>query len=433
MNPLAIPYRLPSGGSLPNRLAKVAMTEGLADARDDATPALARLYRRWSEGGAGLLIAGNVMVDRRYLERAGNVVLDAASDLVALRAWTAAGRAAGNALWVQLNHPGRQCTRFHTREPIAPSAVPLAVRGFFATPRALREGEIEELIEHYAAAAAVARAAGFTGVQVHAAHGYLISQFLSPRSNRRSDAWGGTLARRARFLLRVVAAVRGAIGSELALSVKLNASDFLHGGFEPSESLAVAGMLAEIGIDLLELSGGTYERIAFAGHDPRAAATREREVYFLEYASDLKRSLPQLPLMLSGGFRTPSSMRAALASGDVDVVGLARPFCSEPDFPRRLLAGSEAPLPVPERGLRLAAGPLGPNSPSATLRALHAQAATAWCYRQIERLARGDSVEQDAGVIAAWRALASYLGREVWRAGARRRRRARLGSVNLSR
>jgi len=424
MNPLAAPYPLRSGGSLPNRLAKVAMTEGLADHRDDATPALARLYRRWSEGGAGLLIAGNVMVDRRYLERAGNVVFDAATDRAALRAWTAAGRSAGNALWVQLNHPGRQCTRFHTREPIAPSAVPLDVRGFFANPRALSEGEIEELIARYAEAAAVARAAGFTGVQVHAAHGYLISQFLSPRSNRRSDGWGGALEGRARFLLRVVAAVRGAIGPELALSVKLNASDFLRGGFEPSESLAVAAMLADAGIDLLELSGGTYERIAFAGHDPRAAATRAREVYFLEYASDLKRLLPTLPLLLSGGFRTPASMRAALASGEVDVVGVARPFASEPDFPRRLLAGSQAPLPVPERGLRLAGGPLGPGSRSATLRAFHAQAATAWCYRQIERLARGAEPERGAGVLAAWRALSSYLAGEVWRATARRRRRA---------
>ena len=253
------------------------MTEALGDLRDDATPALERLYRRWSDGGAGLLITGHAMVDRRYLEQAGNVVLDDDTDEPALRAWAAAGARAGNHLWVQLNHPGRQCTRFQSDRPVAPSAVALPVRGFFARPRALEDAEIHGLIEAFARAAAIVRRNGFTGVQVHAAHGYLISQFLSPRTNRRSDAWGGSLENRARFLLEIVRAVRTAVGPGFPLAVKLNSADFQRGGLVPAEAVDVAGMLAGEGIDLLEISGGTYQRIAFAGHDGRSEPTRARQ------------------------------------------------------------------------------------------------------------------------------------------------------------
>lgn len=176
------------------------------------------------------------------------------------------------------------------------------------------------------------------------------------------------------------------------------------------------------------MSGGTYERLAFAGHQARAEATRAREVYFLDYAADLKRALPRLPLMLSGGFRNPASMVAALQAGAVDVIGVARSFCTEPTFPKRLLAGSSDPLPSPEKGLRLATGAFGPASPSATVRALHAQAATAWCYWQLERLAAESAPEPAAGVPAvgvraAWGALVRYLPREIVRASARRWRR----------
>jgi len=430
-SPLAAPLTLPCGAVLPNRIAKAAMTEALGDLHDDATPALERLYRRWSDGGAGLLISGHLMIDRRFLEQAGNVVLDDETDEAALRAWVAAGTHGGNHFWAQLNHPGRQTTRFHSDRPVAPSAVTVPVRGFFARPRALEEGEIALLIAAFARSARIARRAGFTGVQVHAAHGYLISQFLSPRTNRRTDAWGGPLENRARFLLEVVRAVRAAVGPGCPVAVKLNSSDFQRGGFESGEAVEVARMLAVEGIDLLEISGGTYERVAFAGHkrgaavdgraaaaDPRAAATRAREAYFLEYAHAIRAAAPGVPLMVSGGLRTPAVMDEALRAGEADVLGIARPFCVEPGFPARLLAGSLDPLPSPELRIRVGRGWAGPNSPSANLRAYNAQATTAWFYRQIERLGAGEEFERRPG--AGVPVLLRYLWRE-WRRARQRR------------
>ncbi len=426
---LVAPLTLPCGAVLANRIAKAAMSEALGDLHDDATPALERLYRRWSEGGAALLISGHVMVDRRFVEQAGNVVLDDETDEAALRAWTAAGTREGNHFWAQLNHPGRQTTRFHTGQPVAPSAVRLPVRGFFARPRALEEAEIVDLIAAFARSAAIARRAGFTGVQVHAAHGYLISQFLSPRTNRRSDRWGGSLEGRARFLLEIVRAVRAAVGGDYPVAVKLNSSDFQRGGFEHRDAVEVARLLAAQGIDLLEISGGTYERVVFSGHDvrlpaaetsddPRAAATRSREAFFLGYARAIRAATLGVPLMVSGGFRTPAFMEETLRDGAADVLGIARPFCVEPDFPRRLLAGSPDALPSPEAHLRLGRGPLGPHSSSTDVRAYNAQAATAWFYRQIERMGAGEGPASRPGHVMP--VLLRYLWRERRRARQRR-------------
>lgn len=418
---------LPCGAALPNRIAKAPMTEGLADARDDATAALARLYGRWAEGGAGLLVTGNVMIDRQYLERAGNVVVDRATDGSALRAWAEAGTRGGGHLWAQLSHPGRQCTRFHTGRPVAPSPVRLPVAGMFARPRALEEREIEGLVDAFATAAATLQGAGFTGVQVHGAHGYLVSQFLSPRTNLRQDGWGGPLERRARFLLEVVRAVRAAVGPAFPVAVKLNSSDFQRGGFDHGESVEVVRRLAAERVDLIEVSGGTYERLAFAGHDVRAASTRTREAYFLEYASAIRDAASGVPLMVSGGFRTPAAMEAAVAADEVDVVGIGRPFCVAPGFPRALLAGDRTTLPAPELAWRRG-GFLGTSSSSATVRALHAQAATAWCYAQQDRLAEGRApdLRLRPGV-----ALARHLAREAVAGPARRARRARRADGGL--
>lgn len=168
--------RLPNGQILPNRIAKAAMTEALADANDHATERHVRLYRRWSEGGAGLLITGNVMVDARFLERPRNVVIEDDAGIDRLRAWAEAGRVAGNHLFMQLSHPGRQTQRFVHAEPVAPSAVPaVAVMKSFARPRALHADEIPPIVLRFARAAEIAERAGFTGVQIHAAHGYLLS------------------------------------------------------------------------------------------------------------------------------------------------------------------------------------------------------------------------------------------------------------------
>jgi 2,4-dienoyl-CoA reductase-like NADH-dependent reductase (Old Yellow Enzyme family) len=396
-NNLGSELRLPCGAVLANRIAKAAMTEGLADADDRATEAHETLYRRWSKGGAGLLLTGNVMVDRRYLERPGNVVIDDNGGLDRLRAWAAAGTEGGNHLWMQISHPGRQATRMSTRQPLSPSDVQLELAGMFARPRPMTIDDIRDAINRYACVAGVAKEAGFTGVQVHGAHGYLISQFLSPITNQRTDEWGGSLENRARFLLEAVRAVRSKVGAAFPVGVKLNSADFQKGGFTLDECVQVAGWLGEEGVDLLELSGGTYEQPRLLGHEgrsevvepPRRESTKRREAYFLEYASAIQASA-KIPLMVTGGFRTRAAMNTALEAGETDVIGLARPLCVYPDLPRGLIEGTIERTESWENGLRLGPGRLlGPTSPIYLFKFFNVQGEVAWFYRQIVLLSKG--------------------------------------------
>jgi len=271
---------LPCGITLANRLCKSAMTEGLASPGGRATPALQRVYAAWAAGGAALHISGNIMIDGRYLERAGNVVVEDESGLAELRAWAATVHAQGSVLWGQISHPGRQCPRLVALHPLAPSPIQLDLVGNFGQPRAMTEDQILDAIARFGRSASVLKTAGFDGVQLHSAHGYLLSQFLSPRTNRRDDRWGGSLENRARPLLESVRAVRAAVGRAFPVSVKLNSSDFVKGGFEPEECLQVVRWLSEAGIDLLEVSGGTYEQTEFFkahAEDEIRDSTRERE------------------------------------------------------------------------------------------------------------------------------------------------------------
>jgi 2,4-dienoyl-CoA reductase-like NADH-dependent reductase (Old Yellow Enzyme family) len=222
------------------------------------------------------------------------------------------------------------------------------LRTGFATPRALTRSEIHGLINRFAAAARVAVECGFSGVQIHAAHGYLASQFLSPLVNRRTDEWGGDPSRRMRFLLAVVESVRHTVGSTVPIGVKLNSADFQRGGFDEAESMAVVTELEQAGVDLLEISGGTYEGLAMVGYDNREAreSTRRREAYFLDYAEQV-RARTRIPLMLTGGLRTAAGMAHAVSSGAVDLIGLARPLALEPDLPHRLLDGAATASAIP--------------------------------------------------------------------------------------
>ncbi|HRP35759.1 MAG TPA: NADH:flavin oxidoreductase/NADH oxidase family protein [Gammaproteobacteria bacterium] len=427
MPELADPLRLPCGALLPNRIAKAAMTEGLAAADDFANARHARLYRRWAAGGAGLLVTGNVMVDRRWLERPGNVVIEDKRGNAALAAWAEAGTAAGNHLWMQISHPGRQCSRMSSSRPVSASREGLKLLGLFARPRALGAGEIEDVIRRFATTAAIARETGFTGVQVHGAHGYLLAQFLSPVTNRREDEWGGPLENRARLLLEIVRATRRAVGDDFPVSVKLNSADFQKGGFDLPDCVRVAGWLAEERIDLLEVSGGTYEQPQLFGYqgraasaaEPQRASTRRREAYFLDYAHEIRAAYP-LPMMVTGGFRSRAAMVEALAAGELDVVGLGRPVCTEPDLPGRLAAGTvEGATPPPP--LRLGASRwAGPASPLLLMKFLNIQGEMAWYYRQILRLADGRPPDPSLGIGPA---LAAHA-RDEWRLS-RARRRAR--------
>lgn len=364
------------------------MEEALSDANEDPTPELARLYRRWAEGGAALLVTGHVMVDRMARGRPRDVVIEDDRALPMLRAWAEAARSGGAEVWMQLNHAGRQTPRFVTNEPVAPSAVPaVKMMKSFGRPRALCEDEIEDIIARFGRAAAVAEAAGFTGVQIHAAHGYLISQFLSPLTNLRDDAWGGSIENRARFLLRVIRAVRAAVKPTTAVGVKLNSADFQRGGFDETDFAAVVRMLEGEGVDLLEVSGGNYESPAlFVG-----TSTAQREAYFLELTRAV-RGLTSIPIMLTGGFRSRAAMESALEEGVVDVIGMARPLAIDPDFPRRLLDGSAE---------RSTAG-----SKQVFLKSLNTLADGAWSWMQLRRMAHGDAPDP---TLSTWLSIVYYL------------------------
>ncbi|MBP6847031.1 MAG: NADH:flavin oxidoreductase/NADH oxidase family protein [Kofleriaceae bacterium] len=401
MTELASPLRLPCGATLPNRIAKSAMSEVLGDPTTGApTPQLDRLYERWGAGGAGLLITGHVIVDPDGRGEPGNVVVTDRQHLDALARWAAAAQRHGARLWMQLNHAGRQAPRRLTRQPVAPS--PIAVRGFagaFARPRELTDAEIRALIERFATAAAVAKEAGFAGVQLHAAHGYLISQFLSARTNQRDDAWGGDAARRQQFLLAIVRAVRAAVGPAFPIGVKLNSADFQRGGFTIEEAMDVARALEAAGVDLLEISGGNYERPAMAGSGelPRIerATSREREAYFLDYARQI-RAVTTLPLMLTGGMRTRATMQAVIGGGDVDVVGLARPLTVAPSLPADLLAGRVDGAPVVTIRSRV--------------RKLDDALQVFWYQEQLHRIARGEEPDLRLGAFGAlWRGLRATM------------------------
>ena len=413
------PLTLPCGHTIPNRLCKAAMTEGLATPQGQPTKAHERLYGAWARGGAGMLLTGNIMIDGRYLERAGNVIVEDSSGLRALQSWAEAVHAGGSQLWGQISHPGRQCPRLVNLTPLAPSAVQLDLMGNFGRPRAATEADILDVVARFARAAGVLKRAGFDGVEIHAAHGYLLSQFLSPRTNLRDDAWGGSLANRARLLLKVVGAVRAAVGPKYPLAVKLNSADFVTGGFTLEECLEVVGWLGEAAVDLIEVSGGTYEQMEFFKAAPDAeirASTRRREATFLEYAAAIK-AAAAAPLMVTGGFRTRKGMEAALEEGCVDLIGVARPFCLDPDFPRKMMSGELAALPSPEGRLALGGGAFGPNSQSDVLRGLNGLAQAGWYYGQIERLAAGRPPDPD---FSPRRAMLAHLGNDFRRAIMRR-------------
>jgi 2,4-dienoyl-CoA reductase-like NADH-dependent reductase (Old Yellow Enzyme family) len=385
--------------TLPNRLAKAAMTEGLAGPDCRPNQRHVTLYDAFARGGAGLLITGNVIIDRKHLERPGNVVIDAEPDAqmrAALSAWSHAAQGRGAGVWMQISHAGRQTPRIVNPRPKSASAIGLQMPGKqFATPQAMTEGDIEAVIFGFTRAARVARETGFSGVQVHAAHGYLLSQFLSPLVNRRDDAWGGALAGRARLLMEVVRSVRAAVGADFTVSVKLNSADFQKGGFAPEESLTVAGWLRDARVDCLEISGGSYEQPRMMNMEGLTkpdltglpASTAAREAYFLDFAAMMTAQV-SLPLMVTGGFRTAAAMAQAVTRDGVALIGLGRPLCVDPMAPSKLLAGAPG-VARSEETLRIGPGWLGPKSPFKLVKAANGFGQTYWYYQQLRRMGEG--------------------------------------------
>lgn len=318
---------LPCGITLNNRLVKSAMTERISNRKFEPTNGHERLYEKWSDTRAGLLITGNVVIDKIHLESSGNVCFDDENMLPKLKRWATAGQKNGNQIWVQISHAGRQSNKFSTLRPLAPSEVQLKKLGLFGKPRAMAETDIRNTIKGFTKAAKITKEAGFTGIQIHAAHGYLISQFLSPLTNKRTDEWGGSIFNRSRLLLTVIREIRKVVGPSFPIAVKLNSSDFQKGGFTEEESLEVIKMLDNEKIDLLEISGGTYEKLAFLlmNEDQIKKSTQKREAYFIDFSKKV-RAISNLPLLITGGFRSYDFCNAVLENGELDLIGMARPF-----------------------------------------------------------------------------------------------------------
>ena len=340
MSPFA-PLQLPNGQVIANRIAKAAMEENMADLHQAPSKALKQLYKTWADGEPGLLLTGNVMIDRRAMTGPGGVALENEQHLASFREWADVARAKGVHFWVQLSHPGRQTMANLGQQALAPSAIALDMGGFskmFATPKAMTEDDIQDVIKRFATSARLAEQAGFTGVQIHGAHGYLLSQFLSPLSNHRTDRWGGSLENRARLLLEVIRAVRANVSPSFCVSVKLNSADFQRGGFDETDARAVVEMLNTLPIDLLELSGGSYEAPAMQG-EARDGRTLAREAYFLDFATQMA-SIATMPLMVTGGIRRLPVVQQVLDSG-IAMAGIATALTLEPQLIKQWREGRD--------------------------------------------------------------------------------------------
>ena len=324
--------QLPNGQIIANRIAKAAMEENMADINQAPSRELKQLYKAWADGEPGLLLTGNVMIDRHAMTGPGGVVLENEEHLDSFREWADVARNKGVHFWMQLSHPGRQTMANLGQQALAPSAIALDLGSFskmFATPKAMTEDDIQDVIRRFATSARLAEKAGFTGVQIHGAHGYLLSQFLSPLSNHRSDRWGGSLENRARLLLEVIHAVRAAVSPSFCVAIKLNSADFQRGGFDETDARAVVEMLNPLPIDLLELSGGSYEAPAMQG-EARDGRTLAREAYFLEFAAEMA-SVATMPVMVTGGIRRLPIVKQVLDSG-IAMAGIATALTLEPQL-----------------------------------------------------------------------------------------------------
>ncbi|WP_332606091.1 NADH:flavin oxidoreductase/NADH oxidase family protein [Acinetobacter sp. ESBL14] len=376
---LASSFKLNSTLTIKNRIVKSALSEALADL--DGTPShdLINLYRTWSRSGAGVLVTGNVVIDSKAIGEPGNVVIEDERNFDLIAEWADTAKSGGSEIWMQINHPGKQAIRGLNKETVAPSAIPFSPKmaAIFATPRELTHIEIEELIQRYATTAEIAKKAGFTGVQLHGAHGYLISQFLSPLHNRRTDQWGGTAEKRRRFVLEVYNEVRTRVGDEFPISIKLNSADFQRGGFSEEESLATIQALDDMGINLIEISGGSFEKpVSQLGITKQS--TIAREAYFLEFAKKV-REISKVPLMVTGGFRSIEGMENALLNDELDFIGLGRIFAIEPSAPQRLLKGLETYNEVK------------PLTTGFRFLDSFGSLELTWYTRQLHRIARGES------------------------------------------
>ena len=392
------------------------MTERIAKGNNLAHQGHINLYRKWAEGNIGILLTGNVMIDRNNMEGPANVVIDAQNyidHIDELKNWSSVGTQNNTQLWMQISHAGRQTPGEINSSPSAPSDVQLKIPGrSYGVPKPMSEEEILDVIDRFVFTAKIARETGFTGVQFHSAHGYLLSEFLSPDINTRDDAWGGSLENRSRMHLEIIKKCRAEVGDDFPISMKLNSADFQKGGFSENESIEVAKILEDAGLDLLEISGGTYEQPKLIGADhisinPERSETRRestivREAYFLEYADQIRKAV-SMPLMVTGGFRTKEGIENALRSNICQIVGVGRPLCADPLCIKKMIDGELEILPSVEKTLSLGPWLLSSSSPIKLIQVINAFGAMAWCYQQIKRMADGLMPNNDQKLFNALR------------------------------
>lgn len=313
-NLLDQPLDLPCGVRLKNRLVKSAMSDSLGDGAGNPTEVQMRLYERWAEGGAALSLIGEVQTNPHYPEKPGNLVLVPDADLTALKALARRGSANGSNIWPQLGHAGA-LAHGPISDPKGPS--PLDVEGLRCDGMSLED--IHDLPHAYAQAASLAQKAGFGGVQIHAGHGFLFSQFLSPLFNHRTDTYGGTVQRRFRVIGEVIDAVRQAVGPAFPIGIKINSTDKLEGGLTTDDALQIVQLLDETSVDLIDISGGTY----FPGAASSSEGTSSSDPYFIDFARQAKK-ITSIPIMLTGGFETRDQATRVLADGSAYAISLAR-------------------------------------------------------------------------------------------------------------
>mmetsp|Transcript_14004 Transcript_14004/g.21194 ORF Transcript_14004/g.21194 Transcript_14004/m.21194 type:complete len:472 (-) Transcript_14004:24-1439(-) len=422
---LSKPLTLPCGVTIPNRLCKAAMTEGLADEYNRATDMHVKLYKTWSEGGTGLLITGNVQVDRRYLERPGNVCIDGKQtdeQLLRLKKFAQAATVAGNQCWVQIGHAGRQCDAKVNKIGVGPSAVQSENVGGYKmlipswVPEALTKEQIKEIINKFAYAATVCQKTGFTGIQIHSAHGYLLSSFLNPKANLRKDEYGGSLENRVRFLVEVIKATRKAVGPKYPIGVKLNSSDFQKGAFTLEESIEVAKMLDELKmVDLLEISGGNYENPVLISGDTSnkpvgVTSTQVREAFFLKYAKAIRESVKHIPIMVTGGMRSKGVMEKAITDDNISMIGIGRPLVGMPSASKMLLDGKISVMPSYENALDFPVA-LRWIKNFRLGRIVRHFMIMMWMYRNIIALAMGEDADVDGSKFGI---VGSFLYADSW-------------------
>ena len=407
---------LPCGAQIKNRICKAAMTERIAFADNYTNQRHLNLYKKWAEGDIGILLTGNVQVDKNHLEGPANVCIEEntyAEQLPLLRKWAEEGTKDNTHLWMQISHAGRQTPGEINSSPKAPSSVQLKIPGRnYGVPSALSTEEINEIIKKFTFVAKIARETGFTGIQIHSAHGYLLSEFLSPDINLREDEWGGTVENRSRIHVEIIKSIRREVGEDFPISVKMNSADFQKGGFSPDDSIQVAKIIEAAGVDNIEISGGTYEQPRLLGLDNvsinpdrsevRKESTIAREAYFLEYAEKIKKNI-QIPLMVTGGFRTKGGMESAVKSGACEIVGVGRPLCANPFAIKEMFDGKIEQLPIYEKTLSLGPWIFSPSSPFRLIQALNAFGAQAWFYQQIKRMGDNKLPDLSLGLFSAFR------------------------------